>query len=84
MTFYNDEDRKLYEDGVKMVAKMHGDYVDMAAEDEDAYISDAMYGYDNFPWDKAAILRATGLLDAAYMAVLDEVEGAVRDNLIAR
>lgn len=84
MTYYNDEDRKLYEDGVELVAKMNENYREGVEKDDDFYISDAVDGWASFKWDKAAVLRATGLIDKAYELVLEEVEEAVRDNLIIR
>ena len=82
MTYYNDGDELLYEDGIELVQRMNEDYRDLIEEDEDAYIRDAMEGWVHSFWQMAAVLRATGLMDKAYESVLEEVELAVRDNLI--
>ena len=84
MLYYNDEDRKLHEDGLELVARMNEDYRELVEEDEDAYISDAMEGWVHSFWQMAAVLRATGLMEQAYESVIDEVELAVRDNLVVR
>ena len=84
MLTYNDNDRALHEDGIELVQKMHEDYVEKSEEDDDYYVSDAMDGWVNHFWEMAAVLRATGLMREAYEAVFEEVELAVRDNLIVR
>lgn len=84
MTYYNDGDELLYEDGVELVQRMNEEYLDLIEEDDNHDIIDAMDGWVTSFWQMAALLRATGLMGQAYAAVLDDVEMAVRNNRVVR
>ena len=75
-------EQELIKRGKHLISQMHENYVALLDEDEDAYISDAMFGWVANRMDVVAVLIATGLEDDAYEAVLEEIEMCVRDNLV--
>lgn len=68
------EHEEMLKHGNYLLNKMHEEWLEMSAEDDDAYIADAEEGWVTSNYDMLCVIWALGDVAVAYEAIEDDVD----------